>query len=62
MVLGMEGGRLGKQVGDHLLEARLREDEAVTRIPHFRNQCKIGKVMVNEPIRFVENRESSQIK
>jgi len=62
MVLGMGGARSGKQVGERLLEAGLSEDEAVKRVIDFLNQCKVGKVTVDETIRIVENCESSQIK
>jgi predicted hydrocarbon binding protein len=62
MVLGMGGARSGKQVGERLLEAGSREDEAVKRILDFINQCKVGKVTVDETIRIVENCESSQTK
>jgi predicted hydrocarbon binding protein/KaiC/GvpD/RAD55 family RecA-like ATPase len=62
MVLGMGGARAGKQVGERLLEAGLSEDEAVKRVLDFLNQCKIGKVTVDETIRIVENCESSQTK
>jgi predicted hydrocarbon binding protein len=44
------------------LEAGLREDEAGKRILDFFNQCKVGKVTVNETIRIVENCESAQTK
>jgi predicted hydrocarbon binding protein len=59
MVLGMGGARSGKQVGERLLEAGLSEDEAVKRVLDFLNQCKVGKVTVDETIRIVENCESS---
>jgi len=62
MVLGMGGAKAGKQVGERLLEAGLREDEAVKRVLDFLNQCKVGKVTVDETIRIVENCESSQTK
>jgi predicted hydrocarbon binding protein/KaiC/GvpD/RAD55 family RecA-like ATPase len=62
MVLGMGGARSGKLVGERLLEAGLSEDEAVKRVLDFLNQCKVGKVTVNETIRIVENCESSQTK
>jgi predicted hydrocarbon binding protein len=62
MVLGMGGARSGKQVGERLLEAGLREDEAVKRVLNFLNQCKVGKVTVDETIKIVENCESSQTK
>jgi predicted hydrocarbon binding protein/KaiC/GvpD/RAD55 family RecA-like ATPase len=62
MVLGMGGARSGKLVGERLLEAGLSEDEAVKRVLNFLNQCKVGKVTVDETIRIVENCESSQAK
>jgi predicted hydrocarbon binding protein/KaiC/GvpD/RAD55 family RecA-like ATPase len=62
MVLGMGAAKAGKQVGERLLEAGLSEDEAVKRVLNFLNQCKVGKVTVDETIRIVENCESSQIK
>jgi predicted hydrocarbon binding protein/KaiC/GvpD/RAD55 family RecA-like ATPase len=62
MVLGMGGARSGKLVGQHLLEAGLNEDEAVKRVLHFLNQCKVGKASVGETIRIVENGESAQTK
>jgi predicted hydrocarbon binding protein/KaiC/GvpD/RAD55 family RecA-like ATPase len=62
MVLRMGGARSGKQVGERLLGAGLREDEAVKRVLNFINQCKVGKVTVDETIRIVENCESSMTK
>jgi predicted hydrocarbon binding protein len=62
MVLGMGGARAGKQVGERILEAGLSEDEAVKPVLDFLNQCKIGKVTVDDTIRIVENCESSQTK
>ena len=57
MVLEMGGARSGKQVGERLLEAGLSEDETVKRVLDFINQCKVGKVTVDETIRIVENCE-----
>jgi predicted hydrocarbon binding protein/KaiC/GvpD/RAD55 family RecA-like ATPase len=62
MVLGMGGARSGKQVGERLLEAGLGEDEAMKRVLNFLNQCKVGKVMVDETIRIRDNSEGSQTK
>jgi predicted hydrocarbon binding protein/KaiC/GvpD/RAD55 family RecA-like ATPase len=62
MALGMGGARSGKQVGERLLEAGLSEDDAVKRILDFLNQCKVGKVTMDETIRIVENCESSETK
>ena len=62
MVLGMGGARSGKQVGESLLEAGLSEDEAIKRVIHFMNYCKVGKITLGETIRIVENCEGSQAK
>jgi predicted hydrocarbon binding protein/KaiC/GvpD/RAD55 family RecA-like ATPase len=62
MVLGMGGAKAGKQVGERLVDAGVREDEAVKRVLDFLNQCKVGKVALDETIRIVENCESSQTK
>jgi predicted hydrocarbon binding protein/KaiC/GvpD/RAD55 family RecA-like ATPase len=62
MVLGMGGARSGKQVGERLLEAGLSEDDALKRVLNFLNQCKVGKVTVDETIRIRENSEGSQTK
>jgi predicted hydrocarbon binding protein/KaiC/GvpD/RAD55 family RecA-like ATPase len=62
MVLAMGGARSGKKIGEHLLEAGLKEDDAVNRIINFLNQCKVGKASMNETIRIIENCESSQTK
>jgi predicted hydrocarbon binding protein len=62
MVLGMGGGRSGKQVGERLLEAGLSEDEAIKHVIDFMNYCKVGKVTLGETIRIVENCEGSQTK
>ena len=58
----MGGARSEKQVGELLLEAGLSEAKAVKRVLDFLNQCKIGKVTINETIRMIENCESSQTK
>jgi predicted hydrocarbon binding protein/KaiC/GvpD/RAD55 family RecA-like ATPase len=62
MVLGMGGAKSGKQVGERLLEAGLREDEAVKRVLGFLNKCKVGKVTMDETIKIVENCENAQLK
>ena len=62
MVLGMGGARSGKQIGERLLEAGLSEDEAIKRVIDFMNYCKVGKVILGETIRIVENCESSMTK
>jgi predicted hydrocarbon binding protein/KaiC/GvpD/RAD55 family RecA-like ATPase len=57
MALSMGGARAGKKVGERLVEAGLSEDEAVKRVLHFLEHCKVGKVTVDETIRIRENCE-----
>jgi predicted hydrocarbon binding protein len=54
----MGGAKAGKQVGERLLEAGINEDEAVKHVLNFLNECKVGKVTVDETMRIVENCES----
>jgi predicted hydrocarbon binding protein len=58
MALRMGGAKSGKEVGGRLMDAGLREDEAVKRLLHLLEYCKVGKVTVDETIRMEENCES----
>jgi predicted hydrocarbon binding protein/KaiC/GvpD/RAD55 family RecA-like ATPase len=58
MVLRMAGAKAGKEVGEHLLEAGKREDEAVKRVLNFLEYCKVGKITLGETIRIKESCES----
>jgi len=58
MALRMGGARAGKKVGEGLMEAGLSEDEAVKRVAHFLEYCKVGKVTIDETVRIRENCES----
>jgi len=62
MALRMGGARAGKKVGEHLIEAGIREDEAVKRILSLLEHCKVGKVSMDETIRIRENCESIHTK
>jgi predicted hydrocarbon binding protein len=55
----MAGAKAGKEVGEHLIEAGIREDEAVKRVLNLLNYCKVGRVTMNETIRMKENCESA---
>jgi predicted hydrocarbon binding protein/KaiC/GvpD/RAD55 family RecA-like ATPase len=57
-VMRMAGAKAGKEVGEHLIEAGIREDEAVNRVLNFLEYCKVGKVTADETIRMKENVES----
>ena len=58
MAQRMGGAKVGKEVGERLMEEGIGEDEAVKRILNFLEYCKVGKVTVDETIRMKENCES----
>jgi predicted hydrocarbon binding protein/KaiC/GvpD/RAD55 family RecA-like ATPase len=60
MALRMGGAKSGKEVGEHLMDAGIKGDEAVKRVLHLLEHCKVGKVSMGETIRMRENCESSQ--
>jgi KaiC/GvpD/RAD55 family RecA-like ATPase/predicted hydrocarbon binding protein len=57
MALRMGGARSGKEVGERLIKAGMKEDEAIKRVIDFMNYCKVGKVTLGEMIRIRENCE-----
>jgi KaiC/GvpD/RAD55 family RecA-like ATPase/predicted hydrocarbon binding protein len=57
MALRMGGARSGKIIGERLLEAGIKGDEAIKRVIDFMNYCKVGKVTLGETIRIRENCE-----
>jgi predicted hydrocarbon binding protein/KaiC/GvpD/RAD55 family RecA-like ATPase len=58
MAQRMGGAKAGKEVGEHLIKAGLKEDEAVDRVLNFLEYCKVGKVSMDKTIRMKENCES----
>jgi len=58
MALRMGGAKAGKEVGEHLMNADIREDEAVRRILHLLEHCKVGKIAMDETLRIRENCEN----
>jgi predicted hydrocarbon binding protein/KaiC/GvpD/RAD55 family RecA-like ATPase len=62
MALRMGGAKSGKEVGEHLMESGISEDESVKRVLHLLEYCKVGKVLMGETIRIRENCESAQTK
>jgi predicted hydrocarbon binding protein/KaiC/GvpD/RAD55 family RecA-like ATPase len=57
-VMRMAGAKAGKEVGKHLMNKGIREDEAVNRVLNFLEYCKVGKVTADETIRMKDNCES----
>ncbi len=58
MAMRMGGAMSGKKVGERLIDAGLSEDEALERVFHFLEHCKVGRVTARETIRIRENCES----
>jgi predicted hydrocarbon binding protein len=58
MALRLGGAKAGKEVGEHLIEAGVREDEAVKRLFYLLEYCKAGKISVDETIVMKENCEN----
>ena len=54
----MGGARAGRRVAENLTEVGLSENEAVKRILHLLEYCKVGKTAMNETIEIRENCES----
>lgn len=62
MAMRLGGAMGGKRVGEHLMDAGMREDEAVKCILNFLEYCKVGKVTIGETLRMVQNCESFMVK
>jgi predicted hydrocarbon binding protein/KaiC/GvpD/RAD55 family RecA-like ATPase len=58
IAMRLGGVMAGKKVGERLMEASIREDEAIKHILILLEHCKVGKVSVDETIRMVQNCES----
>ena len=56
--LRMGGAKAGKEVGERLMDAGVREDEAEGQILNLLEHCKVGKVSMDETIRMIQNCES----
>jgi predicted hydrocarbon binding protein/KaiC/GvpD/RAD55 family RecA-like ATPase len=57
MALRMGGAKAGKEVGEHLMESGISEDEAVKRVLRLLEHCMVGKVTADETIKIKENFE-----
>ena len=58
IALRLGGVMAGKKVGERLMEAGIREDEAIKHILILLEHCKVGKVSMDETIRMLKNCES----
>ncbi len=62
MAIRLGGAMGGKKVGEHLVKAGVREDEAVKHILSLFEHCKVGKVSMGETLRMMQNCESFMVK
>jgi len=62
MAQRMGGAKSGREIGKRLMEAGIKEDEAIKRVIDFMNYCKVGKVTLGETIRIRENCETVRTK
>jgi len=58
MALRMGGAKSGREIGKRLIEARIKEEEAIKRVLDFMNYCKVGKVRADETITMKDSSES----
>jgi len=58
MALRMGGAKSGKEVGERLMEAAMKEDEAIKHILSFLQYCNVGTVTIADSIKIKDNRES----
>ena len=58
MALRMGGAKAGKEIGERLMNAGLREDEVIRCVLDFMEYCKVGKITLGETIKIKQNCES----
>jgi predicted hydrocarbon binding protein len=62
MAIRLGGAMGGKKVGERLMEAGMKEDEAVKRILGLFEHCRVGKVSMGENLTMAQNCESFMVK
>jgi predicted hydrocarbon binding protein len=62
MALRMGGAKVGKEVGEHLVEAGIENEEAQRLILSLLEHCQVGQIRADETIRIWDNRESGWTK
>ena len=58
IAMRLGGVMAGRKVGERLMEAELGENEAVKRVLHLLEHCKVGKVSIYDTLKMVQNCES----
>jgi len=62
MAMRLGGVIAGKEIGELLMDSKLSEDEVVKRIINFLEYCKVGKILMGDTLRMVQNCESFAMK
>lgn len=62
VAIRLGGAMGGKKLGECLLEAGMKEDEAIKRVLSLFEYCKVGKVSMEETLRMKQNCESFMVK
>jgi len=57
MAMRLGGVIAGKEIGELLMDSKLSEDEVVKRIINFLEYCKVGKILMGDTLRMVQNCE-----
>jgi len=58
MAMRMGGAKVGKELGERLLNAGIEDNKAIKLLFHFLEHCKVGKVISGKAIRIMDNCES----
>ena len=58
MAIRMGGARMGKEIGELLINTGMKEDEVIRQVINFMEYCKVGKITWGETIRMKENCEA----
>jgi predicted hydrocarbon binding protein len=62
MATRMGGARIGKKIGERLMDAELRKEEVVKHLLNFLEHCNVGTVKLANTLVIGENCEAVQIK
>ena len=62
MAQRMGGAKAGKEIGVHLINAGMAEDEAVKRVLNLLEHCRVGEITADETIKIKQNCEISWTK
>ena len=62
LIFRMGGAKVGKILGERLIDSELTKSEAIDQIVRLFEYCKVGRMSVNETVRIQENWEKFGLK